>query len=245
MRLQCWRRLCWKSNAAALADKAEPAALHLPDNSSRGGTLMPDAPRPSPRHPSCPPRARRMPSHKRLKTKITLAKKMKQNRPIPQWIRLRTDNKIRCAAARSRAAASRPARSATYARRRSHRSPHPSRAQVQHEAEALAPHQARPVKPHGPAGHVRGQQRVAGCSGSRSATRTRCTASVTNRHSSNRGFVRITTPAISRRALHSHGPLPPVSRRVSVGSRHVRKRYSKTSRRGAHIPIIGRMAYRP
>jgi len=41
------------------------------------------------------PLAHRMPSHKRLKTKITLAKKMKQNRPIPQWIRLRTDNKIR------------------------------------------------------------------------------------------------------------------------------------------------------
>lgn len=36
-----------------------------------------------------------MPSHKRLKVKLTLAKKQKQNRPIPQWIRLRTGNKIR------------------------------------------------------------------------------------------------------------------------------------------------------
>ena len=36
-----------------------------------------------------------MPSYKTFKTKQTLAKKMKQNRPIPQWIRLRTDNKIR------------------------------------------------------------------------------------------------------------------------------------------------------
>ena len=27
----------------------------------------------------------------------TLAKKLKQNRPIPQWIRMRTGNRIRCA----------------------------------------------------------------------------------------------------------------------------------------------------
>ena len=38
-----------------------------------------------------------MPSQKRFKTKVTLAKKQKQNRPIPQWIRMRTDNKIRYA----------------------------------------------------------------------------------------------------------------------------------------------------
>jgi large subunit ribosomal protein L39e len=37
----------------------------------------------------------KMPSHKSLRTKLFLAKKMKQNRPIPQWIRLRTDNRIR------------------------------------------------------------------------------------------------------------------------------------------------------
>lgn len=30
---------------------------------------------------------------------MKLAKKAKQNRPIPQWIRFRTDNTIRCAAA--------------------------------------------------------------------------------------------------------------------------------------------------
>eukprot|EP00020_Sapocribrum_chincoteaguense_P002574 CAMPEP_0170744736 /NCGR_PEP_ID=MMETSP0437-20130122/7937_1 /TAXON_ID=0 /ORGANISM="Sexangularia sp." /LENGTH=51 /DNA_ID=CAMNT_0011083445 /DNA_START=62 /DNA_END=217 /DNA_ORIENTATION=- len=36
-----------------------------------------------------------MPSHKSLKVKKVLAKKAKQNRPIPQWIRLRTGNTIR------------------------------------------------------------------------------------------------------------------------------------------------------
>ncbi|CAM9194398.1 unnamed protein product [Discosporangium mesarthrocarpum] len=36
-----------------------------------------------------------MPSHKTFRTKQTLAKKMKQNRPIPHWIRMRTDNRIR------------------------------------------------------------------------------------------------------------------------------------------------------
>ena len=38
---------------------------------------------------------RSMPSHKSFRTKQTLGKKMRQNRPIPQWIRLRTGNKIR------------------------------------------------------------------------------------------------------------------------------------------------------
>lgn len=36
-----------------------------------------------------------MPSHKTLRVKLRMAKKIKQNRPIPQWIRLRTDNTIR------------------------------------------------------------------------------------------------------------------------------------------------------
>ena len=36
-----------------------------------------------------------MPSHKSTRTKTKLAKKAKQNRPIPQWIRLRTGNTIR------------------------------------------------------------------------------------------------------------------------------------------------------
>lgn len=35
------------------------------------------------------------PSNKTFKIKRILGKKQKQNRPIPQWIRLRTDNKIR------------------------------------------------------------------------------------------------------------------------------------------------------
>ena len=35
------------------------------------------------------------PSNKSLTIKKILGKKQKQNRPVPQWIRLRTDNKIR------------------------------------------------------------------------------------------------------------------------------------------------------
>uniref|UniRef100_A0A3Q1M695 Ribosomal protein L39 n=3 Tax=Bos TaxID=9903 RepID=A0A3Q1M695_BOVIN len=34
-------------------------------------------------------------SHKTLRIKRFLAKKQKQNRPIPQWIRMKTGNKIR------------------------------------------------------------------------------------------------------------------------------------------------------
>jgi len=36
-----------------------------------------------------------VPPDRDFKTKKTLAKKLKQNRPIPQWIRMRTGNKIR------------------------------------------------------------------------------------------------------------------------------------------------------
>ena len=36
-----------------------------------------------------------MPCNKTFATKKTLAKKLKQNRPIPQWIRMRTGNPIR------------------------------------------------------------------------------------------------------------------------------------------------------
>ncbi|ORY79983.1 component of cytosolic 80S ribosome and 60S large subunit [Protomyces lactucae-debilis] len=36
-----------------------------------------------------------MPSNKPLRIKLKLARKSKQNRPIPQWIRLRTDNTIK------------------------------------------------------------------------------------------------------------------------------------------------------
>ncbi|CAK9312802.1 unnamed protein product [Citrullus colocynthis] len=40
-------------------------------------------------------RLNKMPSHKTFRIKKKLAKKMRQNRPIPHWIRLRTDNTIR------------------------------------------------------------------------------------------------------------------------------------------------------
>ncbi|KXS15335.1 cytosolic 60S large ribosomal protein L39 [Gonapodya prolifera JEL478] len=36
-----------------------------------------------------------MPSNKTFKIKRILGKKAKQNRPLPQWIRFRTGNKIR------------------------------------------------------------------------------------------------------------------------------------------------------
>ena len=39
------------------------------------------------------------PSQKTFKIKRVLAKKAKQNRPIPQWIRFRTNNKIRSGSA--------------------------------------------------------------------------------------------------------------------------------------------------
>ena len=35
------------------------------------------------------------PSQKTFRTKRTLAKKQRQNRPLPQWIRMRTDNTIK------------------------------------------------------------------------------------------------------------------------------------------------------
>lgn len=35
------------------------------------------------------------PSHKALKIKVKLARKSKQNRPVPYWFRLKTDSKIR------------------------------------------------------------------------------------------------------------------------------------------------------
>ena len=54
---------------------------------------------PRARHAPRTPLTRRapppQPSHKTFRTKRTLAKKMAQNRPIPQWIRMRTGNKIR------------------------------------------------------------------------------------------------------------------------------------------------------
>lgn len=46
-------------------------------------------------HTLCSTSPPSQPAHKTLKTKKVLAKKQNQNRPIPQWIRLRTDNTIR------------------------------------------------------------------------------------------------------------------------------------------------------
>ncbi|CAN7978290.1 unnamed protein product, partial [Ixodes persulcatus] len=37
----------------------------------------------------------KMAAHKTFRIKQKLAKKLKQNRPIPQWIRMRTGNTIR------------------------------------------------------------------------------------------------------------------------------------------------------
>lgn len=36
-----------------------------------------------------------MAAHKSFRIKVKLAKKAKQNRPLPYWMRLRTDNTIR------------------------------------------------------------------------------------------------------------------------------------------------------
>ncbi|KAK7098625.1 hypothetical protein V1264_002879 [Littorina saxatilis] len=36
-----------------------------------------------------------MGAHKSFRTKMKLAKKIKQNRPIPQWVRMKTGNTIR------------------------------------------------------------------------------------------------------------------------------------------------------
>ncbi|KAJ6995152.1 hypothetical protein NC653_017823 [Populus alba x Populus x berolinensis] len=44
---------------------------------------------------SIDPISRVWPSHKTFRIKKKLAKKMRQNRPIPHWIRMRTDNTIR------------------------------------------------------------------------------------------------------------------------------------------------------
>ena len=44
----------------------------------------------------CPHNAQ--PAHKSFRIKRILGKKQKQNRPIPQWIRMKTDNTIRCVA---------------------------------------------------------------------------------------------------------------------------------------------------
>ncbi|KAH6610308.1 hypothetical protein Trco_000328, partial [Trichoderma cornu-damae] len=45
--------------------------------------------------PDSIPKVNKMASHKTFRTKQKLAKAQKQNRPVPQWIRLRTGNTIR------------------------------------------------------------------------------------------------------------------------------------------------------
>lgn len=82
----------------------EGAGYRLPE-SARGAARLPPAvavPRRGLPGPGRAPRARRtdcpfllQSSHKTFKIKRFLAKKQKQNRPIPQWIRMKTGNKIR------------------------------------------------------------------------------------------------------------------------------------------------------
>nr|XP_048312073.1 60S ribosomal protein L39-like [Myodes glareolus] len=50
---------------------------------------------PPPSSAVCPPRLLAISSHKTFRIKRFLAKKQKQNCPIPQWIRMKTGNKIR------------------------------------------------------------------------------------------------------------------------------------------------------
>ncbi|KAH9626576.1 hypothetical protein KSS87_004633 [Heliosperma pusillum] len=60
--------------------------------------LVPDQTRPALAVPgllALRPTQPAMPSHKSFMIKKKLAKKMRQNRPIPHWIRMRTDNTIR------------------------------------------------------------------------------------------------------------------------------------------------------
>ena len=74
------------------ADRPTPTS-ETPACAARNTHQTPEStPRPAQTaHPPFPPQ----PSHKTFHTKRTLAKKMAQNRPIPQWIRMRTGNKIR------------------------------------------------------------------------------------------------------------------------------------------------------
>ena len=95
-----------------LRHRAKPLTLARTATERSGGSA--DRPTPTSETPACMlathtklPRARHaprkpltrrappQPSHKTFRTKRTLAKKMAQNRPIPQWIRMRTGNKIR------------------------------------------------------------------------------------------------------------------------------------------------------
>jgi large subunit ribosomal protein L39e len=79
----------------------KPPRPHSPKPGSQHGEGGLPAPRGPPRGalltppPPLPPPLFSQPSQKTFRTKRTLAKKQNQNRPIPHWIRMRTDNKIR------------------------------------------------------------------------------------------------------------------------------------------------------
>ena len=64
--------------------------LHPPTQPSAAASIAHTAIRPLPALLCCV-----QPSHKTFKIKKILAKKQRQNRPIPQWIRLRTDNTVK------------------------------------------------------------------------------------------------------------------------------------------------------
>ena len=76
----------------------QEAVLGCP-GSHRGRRGQPAAKR---RRPTCalPPLLLLQPSQKEFRIKKKLAKKARQNRPIPPWIRFRTNNTIRCAGGR-------------------------------------------------------------------------------------------------------------------------------------------------
>ncbi|KAI6680277.1 hypothetical protein NL676_034158 [Syzygium grande] len=94
----------------SLRKDAPPWTELEPNGSSRSGSmsngdgpmrrplLLPDEDGLTPTRPSTSAAAQqepKMPSHKTFRIKKKLAKKMRQNRPIPHWIRMRTDNTIR------------------------------------------------------------------------------------------------------------------------------------------------------
>lgn len=106
------------AGGAASGLPSPPAKCRLPHSASRPGTaphspsrllralMALHSPLMAPHIPSCPLSPSRPPlaalmaallqsSHKTFKIKRFLAKKQKQNRPIPQWIRMKTGNKIR------------------------------------------------------------------------------------------------------------------------------------------------------
>ncbi|GLI76705.1 60S ribosomal protein L39 [Penicillium ochrochloron] len=76
-----------------------PVSIHHHDpRTDPSATSRPS--HPSPRYPEILNRPTNPPffisqSHKTFRTKQKLAKAQRQNRPIPQWIRLRTGNTIR------------------------------------------------------------------------------------------------------------------------------------------------------